>query len=130
MFLFIFLPLLQDLLTPIAFWAPQNFIIMFQPFGHLWFWIIFLISSHFFFSYNYPSLAPYHQIMWSCLHTASSFSKVMKWYVLPSGCCRRVVPHSQLAAKHFIVVEIGVMDGDCRGNGGGVLFKFGKEIFK
>uniref|UniRef100_A0A8C9E7D4 Deoxyuridine 5'-triphosphate nucleotidohydrolase n=1 Tax=Phocoena sinus TaxID=42100 RepID=A0A8C9E7D4_PHOSS len=35
---------------------------------------------------------------------------------LPSGCYGRVAPCSSLAVKHFIDVEAGVIDEDCRGN--------------
>uniref|UniRef100_A0A2K5CRK6 Deoxyuridine 5'-triphosphate nucleotidohydrolase n=1 Tax=Aotus nancymaae TaxID=37293 RepID=A0A2K5CRK6_AOTNA len=47
--------------------------------------------------------------------------------VLPCGCYGRVASRSGLAAKHFIDVGAGVIDEDCRGNVGVVLFNFGKE---
>uniref|UniRef100_A0A8C6DRJ3 Deoxyuridine 5'-triphosphate nucleotidohydrolase n=1 Tax=Moschus moschiferus TaxID=68415 RepID=A0A8C6DRJ3_MOSMO len=49
---------------------------------------------------------------------------------LPSGCYGTVVPHSGLAAKHFRVVGVGVLDEDYRGSIGVVLSNFDKERFE
>ncbi|XP_068595785.1 deoxyuridine 5'-triphosphate nucleotidohydrolase, mitochondrial isoform X2 [Brachionichthys hirsutus] len=48
---------------------------------------------------------------------------------VPHGCYGRVAPRSGLAAKNFIDVGAGVVDGDYRGNVGIVLFNFSKETF-
>ncbi|XP_013869729.1 deoxyuridine 5'-triphosphate nucleotidohydrolase-like isoform X2 [Austrofundulus limnaeus] len=49
---------------------------------------------------------------------------------VPEGYYGRAAPRSGLAAKNFIDVGGGVIDGDYRGNLGVILFNFGKETFE
>jgi dUTP pyrophosphatase len=48
---------------------------------------------------------------------------------LPPGCYGRIAPRSGLAAKNFIDVGAGVIDGDYRGNIGVVLFNHSDKEF-
>ena len=46
---------------------------------------------------------------------------------LPPGCYGRIAPRSSLVLKKFIDIGIGVVDSDCRGELGVILFNFGDE---
>ena len=48
---------------------------------------------------------------------------------LPPGCYGRIAPRSGLACRNFIDVGAGVIDTDCRGELGVILFNFGEEDF-
>ena len=46
---------------------------------------------------------------------------------LPPSCYGRIAPRSGLAPKKFIYVGARVIDSDCRGEVGVILFNFGSE---
>uniref|UniRef100_A0A8C4M882 dUTP diphosphatase n=1 Tax=Equus asinus asinus TaxID=83772 RepID=A0A8C4M882_EQUAS len=67
----------------------------------------------------------------SRVHMEKTLMKTDIKMALPSGCYRRVVPHSGLDAKLFIGdTGSGVIDKDYRGNVDAVLFHFDKEKFE
>ena len=49
--------------------------------------------------------------------------------VIPPDCYGKIAPRSGLALKKFTDIGTDVVDSDCRGDLGVVLFNFGKEDF-